>query len=85
MTSTSSPMHSGVFSFESKFQYNSFTFRIAIQCLRRNGKTIKPNLYSDGTFIMNPSIFDVSMQNGSLQMVMAIETIVLIEIYSMAF
>lgn len=114
MTSISSPIHSGVFNFESKFQNNLFIFRMAIQCRpinvfqkmllfkwrkeirillvlfrnlviksmiecaflwctsnlniysRRNGNTIKPNLYSDGTFIINPSIFDVSMQNGSL-------------------
>lgn len=95
MTSISSPMHSGAFNLESKFQNNLFTLRMAIQCRpkrnrnenawnffcecfflsknrifknysRRNGNTIKPNLYSDGTFMMNPSMFDVSMQNGSL-------------------
>lgn len=69
MTSTSSPMHSGAFNFESKFQNNLFTSRMAIQCRRRNGNTINPNLYSDGTFMMNPSMFDVSMQNGSLKLV----------------
>lgn len=67
MTSTSSPMHSGAFNFESKFQNNLFTLRMAIQCRRRNGNTIKPNLYSDGTFMMKPRMFVGSIQNGSLQ------------------
>lgn len=35
--------------------------------LRRNGNTIKPNLYSEGTFMINPSMFDGSIQNGSLE------------------
>lgn len=67
ITSISSPMHSGAFSLESKFQNSLSIFRMAIQWRRRNGNTTNPNLYSDGTFMMKPNICDVSMHNGSLQ------------------
>lgn len=41
MTSTSSPMHSGAFNFESKFQNNLFTLRMAIQCRPKFKKKIE--------------------------------------------